>query len=123
MRFNIDTTITFLKAIDLDKMHRFYHDFLDLPLAMDQGICRIYETPYGNVGFCSHYKEEGAAGLLCFVMDCRESVDEIYQLMTKNAETLEIQIESEPKQKSEFAIYQFYARDPSGNLIEFQCFE
>lgn len=123
MRFKIDTTITFLKAVDLDKMHRFYHDFLDLPLAMDQGICRIYETPYGNVGFCSHYKEEGTAGLLCFVMDCRDSVDEIYHLMCQNAEKLEILLESAPTSKSEFGIYQFYAKDPSGNRIEFQCFE
>lgn len=123
MNFKIDTIITFLRSADLNKTHAFYHGFLGLPLALDQGRCRIYETPYGNIGFCSHYESQGSAGLVCFVMDNREDVDGIYHALCEKKEVLFVEVENAPVHKAEFGIYQFYALDPSGNRIEFQCFE
>ncbi len=122
MHFKIDTLITFLKSNDLEKTHAFYHDFLGLPLAIDQGICRIYETPYGNVGFCTHYEALGSAGLICFVLGDQSDVDALYQSLKLKKDTFGVSLISEPVYKETFGIYQFYAKDPSDNLIEFQCF-
>lgn len=122
MNFKIDTLITFLKSNDLEKTHYFYSGFLGLPLIADQGICRIYETPFGSVGFCTHYNDLGSAGLVCFVLDSREDVDALYWSLEKEKDKYNVTILSAPVYKEVFGIYQFYAKDPSDNLIEFQCF-
>ena len=50
----IDSQITFLYAVDLDRSAKFYEDGLGLPLALDQGGCRIYRVAGGAayIGIC-----------------------------------------------------------------------
>ncbi len=123
MAFEIESTITFLKGLNLEAVHAFYNTFLGLPLAVDQGRCRIYKSPSGLIGFCEHYKEAGSAGLVCFVLKDKTAVDAVYSALVSKSASLGASATSEPMFKPEFGIYQFYALDPSGNRIEFQCFE
>ena len=45
--------VTFLHTVDLDATAHFYESMLGLPLALDQGVCRIYRVAAGAyVGFC-----------------------------------------------------------------------
>jgi catechol 2,3-dioxygenase-like lactoylglutathione lyase family enzyme len=49
----IDQQITFLYTRDLAATARFYEEVLGLPLALDQGDCRIYRvSDDGYLGFC-----------------------------------------------------------------------
>ncbi|MFO7637238.1 MAG: VOC family protein [Clostridia bacterium] len=114
--------ITFLPAKDLEKTHAFYHGFLGFPMSHDQGSCRIYLTPSGSIGFCTGYGNHTGMGVVCFVLDSREQVDSIYEKLKVQEPLLGISLVSQPSHRPEFGIHQFYALDPEGNRIEFQCF-
>ena len=56
----IQSAITFLKTRDLDATSAFYSGILGLPLALDQGACRIFAITGGAyIGFC---RTEGSTG-------------------------------------------------------------
>jgi catechol 2,3-dioxygenase-like lactoylglutathione lyase family enzyme len=49
-----DAQITFCYTPDLEATARFYEEILGLPLALDQGTCRIYGVADGVfLGFCT----------------------------------------------------------------------
>ena len=49
----IDQQVTFLYTRDLEATARFYEGLIGLPLALDQGSCRIYRVAgRAYVGFC-----------------------------------------------------------------------
>ena len=50
----IDAQITFIYTSDLESSARFYEAVLGLPLAVDQGSCRIYRVLDGRayLGIC-----------------------------------------------------------------------
>jgi len=51
--YPFDQQVTFLYTTDLDATAHFYESILGLPLALDQGVCRIYRVAAGAyVGFC-----------------------------------------------------------------------
>ena len=110
--------ITFLHTRDLEATARFYEEVLGLPLALDQGDCRIYRVSRdGYVGFC---RRPGASGvgddvILTFVT---AEVDRWYQSLSDRG----VVFERPPALNAKYNIYHCFLRDPNGYLIEIQRF-
>lgn len=106
--------IVFFQTSQLDEVKDFYVGQIGCQLWIDQGSCAVLR--YGNllIGFCSGEQSEPSA-VITFFYDSREEVDRQYQKF----KALAI---SPPKENPKYRIYHFYARDPEGRSIEFQCF-
>jgi catechol 2,3-dioxygenase-like lactoylglutathione lyase family enzyme len=113
----VNAAITFLKTTDLEKTTQFYQDVLNLKLVLDQGTCRIFRIlPRAYVGFCIQDKEpENREVILTLVL---EDVDLACAALEKAGATIEVQ----PQFNEKYQIYQCFARDPNGYLIEIQRF-
>ncbi|MEC9072988.1 MAG: VOC family protein, partial [Myxococcota bacterium] len=58
-------SVCFFHTADLEATHRFYHQDLGLPLALDQGACRIYQVSSdGYIGFCTHREPAAPDGVI-----------------------------------------------------------
>ncbi|NWG15208.1 MAG: VOC family protein [Chloroflexi bacterium] len=111
--------ITFLYTADLARTARFYEDILGLPLALDQGACRIYRV-CGDafVGFC---QRDGLTA---------EAADRvIFTLVTPDVEAWHaylqgrgVVFEKPPSHNPKYQIFHAFLRDPNGYLIEIQRF-
>ncbi len=78
----IDQQITFLYTRDLQKTAHFYEDVLGLPLAVDQGDCRIYRvTDTAFVGFCERDSAPEKPQGIIFTLVTSE-VDAWYEYLT-----------------------------------------
>ena len=113
-----DQQITFLHTRDLEATARFYEDILGLPLALDQGDCRIYRVSQGGcVGFCRRAAapEQPSGVILTLVTP---DVDGWYRRLVD----LGIAFEKPPALNPKYDIYHCFLRDPSGYLIEIQRF-
>ncbi|ACB83888.1 VOC family protein [Natranaerobius thermophilus] len=111
-------SVIFLGTNDLEKVHDFYHNVLQLPLFKDQGACRIYEIPGGGmIGFCTHMevKSEGKAPIITLLT---EEVDRAYGSLIDNG----YQPFNKPKTNPDFKIYHFFSEDPNGYSLEIQKF-
>jgi catechol 2,3-dioxygenase-like lactoylglutathione lyase family enzyme len=106
--------IIFLNTKDLDKIKAFYQLKLEMLLWLDQGDCAILK--HGNLllGFCKG-KSVPFSGLITFFYETKEEVDSVYH-------ELGYEIDSPPKINETFNIYHFFAHDPEGRRLEFQCF-
>ena len=114
-----DQQITFLYTRDLTATARFYEDALGLPLAVDQGDCRIYQVSGdGYVGFCQRVAApaEPAGIIITFVTD---DVDGWYARLLASG----VQFDKPPEHNPKYAIYHCFLRDPNGYLLEIQRFE
>jgi nitroreductase len=106
--------ILFFRTQNLQKMREFYQSIIGCSLWLDQRHCVILQ--HGNLllGFC-----EGDApdiqGIITFFFPHTAAVDTCYDRLKENAQT-------EPQKNATFNIYHFFARDPEGRSIEFQCF-
>ena len=111
--------ITFFYTADLAATADFYERVLGLPLALDQGACRIYRaSPGGYVGFCQHLNppaQPNAAILTLVTID----VDGWAARLVEKG----IVFEKPPMLNPKFNIYHCFLRDPNGLLIEIQRFE
>ena len=97
-----------------DDVVAFYRD-LGAEIWLEQPDCTILEAGDFRFGFC---KRESAdtEGIVTFVFDDREGVDEMYDRLGDRAE--------EPPEFNEtYDIYQCFASDPEGRTVEFQTFE
>ena len=115
---SFDQQITFLHTRDLEATARFYEDILGLPLALDQGDCRIYRVSQGGyVGFCRRAAapEQPSGVILTLVTP---DVDGWYRRLVD----LGIAFEKPPALNPKYDIYHCFLRDPSGYLIEIQRF-
>jgi catechol 2,3-dioxygenase-like lactoylglutathione lyase family enzyme len=119
----ITQQITFLDAADLTRTADFYERILGLRLARDQGSCRIYHVA-GNayLGFCrrdqaSAVSPRGAAGVTVLTL-ISDDVDGWYARLVANG----VEIVQPPTDKPQFRIYNAFARDPDGYLVEIQRF-
>ncbi len=115
----IDRQITFLYTRDLATTARFYEDIMGLPLAIDQGDCRIYRVSRdGYLGFCQRAAapEQPQGIILTFVTD---QVDAWYDYLRRQGVAFEHPSTSNPK----YGIYHCFLRDPNGYLLEIQRFE
>ncbi|MDK3158984.1 VOC family protein [Kamptonema cortianum] len=115
-----DQFITFIYTPDMQAARHFYEDVLELELALDQGLCRIYRiSRSGYLGLCQ--RDDAPSGrdqsiIICLVTD---DVDGWYQRLVDKGIT---SFEKRPAHYEKFSIYHFMLRDPHGYLVEIQRF-
>lgn len=117
----IDQQVTFLHTADLEATTIFYETILQLPLVLDQGSCRIYATASNAfLGFCRTLSAQMAPpnreGIILTLVT--QEVDAWHDYLLHHG----VPIEKPPTYNEKFHIYQFFARDPNGYLIEIQRF-
>lgn len=109
--------ITFLYTHDLKGTSHFYETLLGLPLALDQGSCRIYRVAAGAyLGFC---EREGAKPVGLIITFVTEDVEGWAAHLRAN----DVVLEKEPAFSATYGIYHCFFRDPNGYLLEIQRFE
>lgn len=110
--------VTFLHTADLEKTAVFYEETLNLRLALDQGVCRIYTTGGGAfLGFCEHLEApQNPEGIILTLVT--HAVDEWHSYLEERGVTFE----KAPTHNEKFDIYHCFLRDPNGYLIEIQQF-
>lgn len=117
----LDQLVTFIYARDLEASARFYGELLGLPLALDQGVCRIYRAAAGAfLGVCARPEAEPRHGERAAVMITLVSpdVDAWHaRLAAAGAELL-----GPPRLNERYNIYHCFARDPDGYTVEIQRF-
>ena len=115
---NFDAQIPFCYTQDLAATARFYEEIMGLPLALDQGTCRI-DRVAGDayVGFCERADSARPDGItLTLVTD---DVDGWHRRLTAEG----VPCEKASVYNATYKIYQSLFRDPNGYLIEVQRFE
>ena len=114
----IEQQITFLYTRDLEATAHFYEEIMGLPLALDQGDCRIYRVSSdGYVGFCQRdVAPEEPAGIIFTIIT--PEVDEWHAYLCDQG----VAFEKAPTLNRKYAIYHCFLRDPNGYLIEIQRF-
>lgn len=121
-RPSIDQQVTFLHTANLEQTAHFYEDILQLPLVLDQGSCRIYATGGdAYLGFCQALSleagtEPGTDGIILTLVT--QEVDAWHEYLVKQ----QVPIEKPPTHNEKYNIYQLFARDPNGYLLEIQTF-
>lgn len=111
-------SIIFFGITDMGKTDNFYREKLGLELYKDQGLCRIYKVPGGDmIGFCTHQEVicRDKSPIITFLTP---DVDYWYKSLLEKG----ISIEEEPKNNPRFNIYHFFLRDPDGYTVEIQRF-
>lgn len=114
-----DQQVTFLYTLDLELSTAFYGEMLDLPLALDQGGCRIFKTsPESFLGVCrcSEQRPSSPEGIIVTLVT--DDVDGWYERLNAKGAT----IDAPPIGNPEFNIYHFFLSDPDGYKIEIQSF-
>ena len=113
-----ESQITFLATTDLEATAEFYEGTLGLPLALDQGACRIYAAgPGAYIGFCRKTESADPSGVIVTLVT--EDVDNWHARLVAEG----VVFEQSPAMNEEFRIYHCFLRDPNGYLIEIQRFE
>lgn len=116
MHPSIDSSITFLRVVDLEVSHEFYERGLGLDLVLDQGGCRIYRlTADSYVGVCERADSQTSDVIVTIVTD---EVDRWHQDLADRG----VAADGPPRSNDEYGIYHFFVTDPDGNLIEVQRF-
>ena len=114
-----DQQVTFLYASDLAASAAFYGETLGLPLVLDQGSCRIFQSSRGSfVGVCqcSDERPVNPAGVIVtFVTD---NVDGWYDRLKAKG----VNFDTAPNKNAKFNIYHCFLSDPDGYKIEIQHF-
>jgi len=107
--------IIFFKTGMLDNIKRFYIEEVGCEIWLEQADCALFR--HGNMifGFCRR-DEVDSGGIITFFYETREKVDEKYRRFKDIAV-------SEPSYNEKYRIYQFFARDPEGRILEFQHFD
>ncbi len=108
------SAIIFFKTANLPLIRQFYQEKLKLSIFKDQGRCIIFRMGNMKLGFCKAKAAE-IQGTITFVYPTQSQVDDAYQAQ------LDIALGS-PETSEYFKIYHFWARDPEGRSLEFQCF-
>jgi catechol 2,3-dioxygenase-like lactoylglutathione lyase family enzyme len=113
-----DAQITFCPTTDLAETAKFYEEALGLPLALDQGTCRIYRVAGGAfLGFCQRTDTPRPDGLILTLVT--DDVDGWHRRLIAQG----VPCEKAPVFNPTYRIYQAFFRDPNGYLIEIQRFE
>ncbi|NDJ60877.1 MAG: VOC family protein [Chloroflexi bacterium] len=116
-RPSIDQHVTFLYTRDLETTARFYAETLGLPLALDQGTCRIYRvSSAGYLGVCQRDGDPPTDGLIITLVSA--DVDGWYAYLQAQG----VAFEQPPQLNPKYDIYHCFLRDPNGYLIEIQRF-
>jgi hypothetical protein len=107
--------IVFFRTERLAEVVEFYTETVGAEVWLEQPDCTILEAGDFRFGFC---ERDGAEtdGILTFVVDSRERVDEVYDRLARSAD-------EGPRYNERYEIYQFFAEDPEGRTVEVQSFE
>jgi catechol 2,3-dioxygenase-like lactoylglutathione lyase family enzyme len=113
-----DAQITFCYTPDLEATARFYEETMGLPLALDQGACRIYRVAEGAfLGFCTKPETPRPESvILTFVT---ADVDGWHERLRERG----VACDKAPSYNENFQIYHCFVRDPNGYRVEIQRFE
>lgn len=110
--------ITFLATRDLAHTDEFYARVLGLPLARNQGDCRIYRaSARAFIGFCERASTTEARGVILTLVT--NDVDGWYERLRAQG----VVFEKPPTYNPRYGIYHCFLRDPNGYLIEIQRFD
>jgi hypothetical protein len=106
--------IIFFRTTMLKEIIEFYINRLDMKVWLEQSGCTILQ--YGNLllGFCQRELVE-TEGIITLFYPMKEDVDERYRELRDISTT-------QPEESENYGIYHFYACDPEGRTLEFQCF-
>ena len=106
--------IVFFRTERHDDVIDFYRE-LGAEIWLEQPDCTILQAGAFRFGFCDRDAAD-TEGIVTFVFEDRSGVDEMYERLADAAE-------DEPRFNETYDIYQFFASDPEGRTVEFQCFE
>jgi len=106
--------IIFLKTEDLDRILEFYTGTVGMTIWLEQPDITILRHENLLIGFQQHDTSD-TAGVLTFFYPGKSDVDVMYRELRDAAE-------GPPRTNERYRIYNFFARDPDGRLIEFQHF-
>jgi catechol 2,3-dioxygenase-like lactoylglutathione lyase family enzyme len=126
MTARFDQHVTFLYAEDPAPSWRFYEEVLGLPLAQDQGSCRIYAVAPGGrafLGVCrargprasDNPRVEGGAVITFVAAD----VEGWHARLAAAG----VMLDAAPAYSETYRVTSFFFRDPAGYTLEVQRFE
>lgn len=111
--------ITFLYVPNLEAAAHFYGELLGLPLALDQGTCRIYRVAQQSyIGLCQRPGVDDSPKHGIIITLVSHEVDAWYAYLSAQG----IHFEQPPQHNATYAIYHCFLRDPAGYLVEIQRF-
>ncbi|MBN1259461.1 MAG: VOC family protein [Anaerolineae bacterium] len=114
----ISEQITFLYTREMAKSMHFYEEILGLPLALDQGGCRIYRvTGRAYVGICERDTAPTAPEGVIFTL-----VTPDVDAWAQRLEGYGVPFEKRPAVHEVYGIYHCFVKDPNGYLVEIQRF-
>ncbi|MCE7946972.1 MAG: VOC family protein [Chloroflexi bacterium CFX4] len=115
----ISEHITFVYVPDLKVAARFYGEWLGLPLALDQGGCRIYRAAAESyIGVCQRQGADASPKQGVILTLVSEDVDGWYAFLSAQG----VLFETPPQINTTYGIYHCFLRDPAGYLVEIQRF-
>ena len=113
-----DAQVTFCYTTDFEATTHFYETLLGLPLALDQGACRIYRVRDGAfLGVCRRDKPPESDGIILTLVT--DDVDGWHARLVARG----VAFEKPPAFNAKFNIYHCFLRDPNGYLLEIQRFD
>ena len=107
--------IVFFRSRKLPELREFYVNRIGCRVWLEQADCIILRHGNFLFGFCQR-DEADTGGTVTFFFDKAEDVDRAYDSHK------DIAI-SEPNHNEKYRIYNFFAKDPEGRMVEFQQFE
>lgn len=115
----ISEQITFVYVPDLVAAAHFYGELLGLPLALDQGGCRIYRTAAQSyIGVCQRQGVDASPKQGVILTLVSQDVDGWYAYLSAQG----VLFETLPQVNTTYGIYHCFLRDPAGYLVEIQRF-
>ena len=121
-----DQHVTFLYAEDPAPSWRFYEEVLGLPMAQDQGSCRIYAVAPGARAFLGVCRARGprvtdnprvqGGAVITFV---HADVEGWHDRLRERG----VEIAAPPRHSETYRVTSFFFKDPAGYTLEIQRFD
>jgi hypothetical protein len=118
-RPTIDQQVIFIFPEDLLASADFYERIIGLPLVQDQGDCRIYRVAgEAFLGICSCRPGRSSTPGSIVLTFVTPDVEGWYAYM----KSMDVPTKAPPAETPAHRIFNFYATDPGGHVLEFQRF-
>ncbi len=113
----MESMVTFYPCLNIEETTAFYTEIIGLKIYQNQGLCKIFDTGYGYLGFCE-YIDHVLATKVCisFNLKDKQAVDQKY----KEMKALNMQGLTKPQKHPQFEVYSFFMQDVNGYTLEFQ---